>query len=198
MRFAFSRWCGALPPALLLAWTLGGPATARADPLALSRWSIDGGGTGYVEVGTFIVGGAIGQPDAALLIGRDASIAGGFWIPGMPTPVAVGNGDAGGGGGPSPSVLPRELKIHPVSPTPLSRNTWIAFDLPDERDGAVEIFDLRGALRRTVASGRFAAGTHAIAWDGRDAAGRLVAAGVYVVRVRLGALNHTQKLLVLR
>jgi len=74
----------------------------------------------------------------------------------------------------------------------------IAFDLPDEREGLVEVFDLNGALRRTVAGGRFGAGVHRFEWDGRNSDGRRVGAGIYLVRVRLGAIVRTQKLVVLQ
>jgi hypothetical protein len=194
MLFDFARpRAPGLLRALLLAGALGLPATILADPLAVSRWTVDGGGTGFVAVGSFIVGGTIGQPDAGLLSGTGFSIAGGFWIPGAPSPVGVG-----GEGDPDAGTAPLVLAIYPASPNPLRTFTRIVFELPDERMGQIQVFDVRGALRRTLASGRFAPGRHLFEWDGLDSGGRRVGAGLYLVRVRLGALERSQKLVVLR
>lgn len=64
---------------------------------------------------------------------------------------------------------------------------------------AVEVFDVRGARLRTVAAERFAAGTHVVRWDGRDAAGIAVPSGMYFYRVTASqARAVTRKALVLR
>jgi FlgD Ig-like domain len=193
MRFAFAeiRSMGGFA-AVLLAGAIGLPGHALADPFAITRWTVDGGGGPFVQVGGLIVGGTIGQPDAGLLIGRDFVISGGFWVPGAPIPVGVDDGDS-----PGPDPITYRLAIFPAAPNPLRLATRIAFELPDTRDGAVQVFDVRGALVRTVASGPFAPGPHQFEWDGVDAHGRRLAAGVYLVRVRLGTLQRTQKLVLM-
>ena len=40
----------------------------------------------------------------------------------------------------------------------------------------------------------YGTGGHAVAWDGRDAAGRPVPAGVYFSRLRANGVSETQKL----
>lgn len=41
------------------------------------------------------------------------------------------------------------------------------------------MYDLQGRLVRAFPAARFEAGTHAVTWNGRDAASRAVASGVY-------------------
>jgi hypothetical protein len=48
----------------------------------------------------------------------------------------------------------------------------------------VEIFDVRGALVRTLVGRREGAGVTRLAWDGRGAAGARAAAGAYFARAR--------------
>ncbi len=44
----------------------------------LSWWTVDGGG-GTASGGSYILVGAIGQPDAGILTGGDYTLGGGFW-----------------------------------------------------------------------------------------------------------------------
>ncbi len=62
----------------------------------------------------------------------------------------------------------------------------------------VAIYDLQGRLVRTIARGTFEPGSHRAEWDGRDAAGRPVANGVYFVRSESAGLSKETKIVVLR
>jgi flagellar hook assembly protein FlgD len=42
------------------------------------------------------------------------------------------------------------------------------------------------------------AGEHSVVWDGRDASGREVASGIYLVRMKTEAFSATVKVLVLK
>jgi hypothetical protein len=63
------------------------------------------------------------------------------------------------------------------------------------RAGAIELslVDARGRAVRTLASGSYAAGRHAFAWDGRDSEGRRAAAGIYFARVTQGTEQARSK-----
>lgn len=63
--------------------------------------------------------------------------------------------------------------------------------------GSVEIFDVRGALVRTLSRGTVAAGSHRLVWDRRDVAGGRVAAGIYFVVARVGDAEAIRKTVVL-
>ncbi|MCA9728983.1 MAG: hypothetical protein KC729_14925, partial [Candidatus Eisenbacteria bacterium] len=54
------------------------------------------------------------------------------------------------------------------------------------RDVRVAVFDPTGRRVRTVFAGKVSAAS-AVQWDGRDASGRAVAAGIYWLRVSDGA-----------
>ena len=47
---------------------------------------------------------------------------------------------------------------------------------------------------RQVWTGPLAAGEHELTWDGRDAQGRPVAAGVYLYRVQVDEQTRTRKM----
>jgi hypothetical protein len=71
-----------------------------------------------------------------------------------------------------------------VGPNPFRGVAEILFALPREGAAEVRIHDLTGREVRTLASSSFSAGAHSLTWDGRDARGSRVRAGVYFVRLR--------------
>jgi hypothetical protein len=107
-----------------------------------------------------------GDGDADLLAGADS---GGllFWRATGGTPAQ-----------PGPETGTNGLRIE-VVPNPSSGASRIVTSAPVR--GEATVFDARGReVRRVRIDGREAE------WDGRDAAGRVLPAGVYVVRVRVG------------
>ncbi len=93
-----------------------------------------------------------------------------------PGTVSVAARDERGGG----------LAIH-VHPNP-SRGTAavrlaLAGALPEAE---IAVFDVRGAEVRVLQRGALPAGTHRWSWDGRDASGRAVPAGIYWARIAGG------------
>jgi hypothetical protein len=59
----------------------------------------------------------------------------------------------------------------------------------------LSIYNASGQRIRTLADGSFASGRHQTFWDGRDDAGRVVAAGLYICRLRSGAFTQQRKML---
>jgi len=74
-------------------------------------------------------------------------------------------------------------RLAPAAPNPFNPATVIAYDLDHGGDVSLTVFDVKGRLVRTLASGRHDAGTHAATWDGRDDRGVAMGSGVYMVRL---------------
>jgi hypothetical protein len=95
---------------------------------------------------------------------------------------------------PSSAATTRLAAPHP---NPFAARTALHFELAWEGDVALEIFDVRGARVRTLATGRWPAGAHAVAWDGRRDDGQRTAPGVYMARLAAGGYRATRKLVVI-
>jgi hypothetical protein len=93
--------------------------------------------------------------------------------------------------------LPTTLAVQGANPNPVREATWIIFDLPRLTLVIIEIFDLKGRLRRELFRETLVAGTHRIPWDRADNQGQRVAAGVYFCRARTGQAIATQGLVLL-
>ncbi|MEQ1833740.1 MAG: CARDB domain-containing protein [Candidatus Eisenbacteria bacterium] len=105
-------------------------------------------------------------------------------------------------------INPPNLDVAPTTPhvvsfalaggNPLRSSTRMQFDLPQAATVALDVLDLQGRRVRTLAVGTHSAGSHTLAWDGRDEQGSAVANGAYFVRFTSGAFQRVSKLAVLR
>lgn len=103
-------------------------------------------------------------------------------------------------GGPS-SVPPTELAANVAmdsTPNPTSGATSFRFRVPEQGQVTIDVFDFRGRHVVTVFDGETFGSEGMIAWDGRDAIGRPVGSGVYLVKMRSAGWLTTHKMSVLR
>ena len=84
-------------------------------------------------------------------------------------------------------ALPARVALHNPEPNPAAGRVSLRFDLPAPAPVRLEIFDLLGRKVRSLENGWRPAGTTATSWDGRDASGRVLSAGVYVARLSTGS-----------
>jgi choice-of-anchor B domain-containing protein len=72
-------------------------------------------------------------------------------------------------------------------PNPASGDVRFVLELPDAGEASVEVLDLAGRRVRTIHRGEASAGPLMLTWDGRDASGREVPAGLYFARATAGS-----------
>jgi len=108
-----------------------------------------------------------------------------------PTQAMVASVELGAPGVAAPAVFP-------AKPNPFVTETEIAYVLPDAARASLRVFDVRGRLVRVLVDADLPAGIHRAHWNGRDAAGRTVAAGIYFVKLGAGGAESAQRLLRLR
>ncbi len=83
-------------------------------------------------------------------------------------------------------------------PNPFNPRVTVSWRLPGPTRGDVAVYDLAGRHLRTLAQGALPAGPQRVSWDGRDEAGRDLAAGTYLVTMRAGAQTRTCKVVLAR
>jgi chitodextrinase len=103
--------------------------------------------------------------------------------------------------GMEPPVPPGEVRVFSVSGegylnTTRGDRAEIAFVARRTGSVTLQIFTLRGALVREAAVSAQAGVRHGWSWDGRDAEGRALSAGVYIVRVAGAGLDVRRKVVV--
>lgn len=95
-------------------------------------------------------------------------------------------------------ALPAAAQIVSAVPNPFNPQVTLSYRLPREQFVAVGIHDLRGRLVRRLAGGVHGPGSGDLVWDGRDDAGRQVAAGAYIARLDAGDQVSNLKIMLVR
>lgn len=86
-----------------------------------------------------------------------------------------------------------------VSPNPFNPATMISFVLPEAATTTLRVFDVSGHLVRTLLNGAVRSeGSHEVPWNGRNDAGRVVAAGVYFCKLQAGDFSDIQRMTLLK
>jgi hypothetical protein len=96
-------------------------------------------------------------------------------------------------GGP-PGARAPIVELGEAAPNPFNPGTSLELVVRQARDVSVEIFDARGRQVRRLFSGKRQPGSYTLRWNGRDAAGRRAASGVYFACLRTGSLRQMQRL----
>jgi hypothetical protein len=83
-------------------------------------------------------------------------------------------------------------------PNPFNPQTTISFSIAQRGNVRLNVYDVNGALVRTLANETRAAGAYDVTWDGRDDRGRAVASGVYFYKLTAGSFTQTRKMVLLK
>lgn len=93
----------------------------------------------------------------------------------------------------------RVLVLHPGFPNPFNPRTTLTFDLPRPATVTLVIADAAGRrVRALLSSAPHEAGRHQASWDGRDEAGRAVAAGPYFARIEAAGATAVRRLMLVK
>lgn len=101
-----------------------------------------------------------------------------------------GVGDAFAIDAPAPGPLPTDAPVLAqeselrVDPNPFSHQTRLSLAVRTAGDARVDVIDVTGRTVRSLLDAKVPAGALEVEWDGRDDAGRAVAAGVYFFRLQ--------------
>ena len=92
------------------------------------------------------------------------------------------------------SALPDRFDLGANYPNPFNPATIIPYQLPASTHVRLEVFNILGQRVATLVDGVQPAGFRTARWDATDAAGRAVAAGVYLYRLRGGGVSLTERM----
>ncbi len=101
---------------------------------------------------------------------------------------------------PVAAALPTEFKLLNNYPNPFNPSTRIAFQLPQDSNVRIDIYNMTGQLvRRLTGVGQsFPAGEHQLTWNGKNDAGDDVSSGIYLYRMSTAGYVKTHKMTLMR
>ena len=112
----------------------------------------------------------------------------------------VTEGDVRTGGDPTTAIAegsappPAGLWLGRAAPNPFTTSTELNYTLPHHAMTRLGVFNVQGRQVATLAEGAKPAGRHRVHWDGQDAGGSPLPAGVYFVRLEFAGHVVSQKI----
>jgi hypothetical protein len=94
----------------------------------------------------------------------------------------------------SPVPVAAQPLLSQIAPNPFRPPTTVSYELAEAGRVSLRIYDLQGRVVRVLVDDRQSRQRHTVGWDGRDAAGREVASGVYFYRLETGAGIETRRM----
>ena len=94
--------------------------------------------------------------------------------------------------------LLNKYALYPNYPNPFNPETKIHFQLANNSDVQLIIYDILGRKIRTLVSNHLNVGNHVVTWNGLDEDGANVASGMYIYRIEAGDFIDYRKMLLVR
>ena len=95
-------------------------------------------------------------------------------------------------------VQPKAFAVSDAWPNPFNPVTHVRYDLPSDGFVRAEVYDVRGALVRTVVDEHQQAGRYLATWLGVADDGTEAASGAYFLRLQAGELTETVRMTLVR
>ena len=102
-----------------------------------------------------------------------------------------------------PERLPTTTQLLANYPNPFNPETWIPFQLSQDAEVRLAIYDITGKIVRKMELGHLTAGSYsqtgkAIYWDGQTGIGEQVGSGTYFYQLQAGDYTATRKMVILK
>jgi hypothetical protein len=92
------------------------------------------------------------------------------------------------------SGVPREYVLYENYPNPFNPSTTITYDLPNEADVVLKIYDMLGREVTTLVDARQGAGHHAVSFAPTTG----LASGAYIYQIQAGSFRDRKKMMLIK
>ena len=95
--------------------------------------------------------------------------------------------------------VPMEFALKQNYPNPFNPSTLIRYQLPEQTNVTISIYDLMGRSVRTLIPGESQkAGYRQVLWNATNDLGQPVSAGMYIYTIQAGEFRQTKKMVLLK
>lgn len=93
---------------------------------------------------------------------------------------------------------PTEFELLQNYPNPFNPTTTIQYNLPENTEVTIRIFNAAGQVIRTLSQGEQQPGVYKLDWDGKNDQGNWVASGIYYYQIQAADFKGTKKMLLVK
>jgi hypothetical protein len=97
-----------------------------------------------------------------------------------------------------PEPVPPRYELMPNYPNPFNPSTTIRYRIASREHVELVVYDVSGALVRTLVNESRPGGSYSLEWDGRGDRGTTVGSGVYFYRLIAGEFSDARKMTLVR
>ena len=94
--------------------------------------------------------------------------------------------------------IPKEYILNQNYPNPFNPVTTLRYDLPEQSDVTITIYNMLGRKVKTLVNPTQDAGFKSVIWDATNYQGNPVSAGVYLYKIQAGEYISTKKMVLLK
>ena len=94
--------------------------------------------------------------------------------------------------------IPLEYSLFSNYPNPFNPTTQIRYDLPEDANVNITIFDIMGRSIRSLVNSKQIAGYRSIQWNATNNQGQPVSAGLYLYTIQAGEFRQVRKMVLLK
>jgi hypothetical protein len=106
--------------------------------------------------------------------------------------------DAGGVLSIHGDIIPEVYALHQNYPNPFNPTTILRYDLPEDTQVNITIYDIMGREVRTLVNNQQSAGYKSVVWDATNDLGQPVSAGMYLYRISAEEFVQVKKMVLLK
>ena len=96
------------------------------------------------------------------------------------------------------NFIPKEFILHQNYPNPFNPVTTLRYDLPEDANVNISIYDMMGRVVKTLVNAEQITGYRSIQWDATNNQGQPVSAGLYLYTIEAGDFRQTKKMVLLK
>ena len=96
------------------------------------------------------------------------------------------------------AIIPISYSLHQNYPNPFNPVTSLRYDLPEQAQVTLTIYNLMGREITQLVNTTQEAGFRSVQWNATDSFGKPVSAGVYLYQIRAGEFVQTKKMVLLK
>ena len=96
------------------------------------------------------------------------------------------------------NYLPEEFSLHQNYPNPFNPITTLRYDLPENGNVNIIIYDMLGRQVKTLINQTQDAGYKSVIWDATNDYGKPVSAGIYLYQIQASEYMQTKKMVLLK
>ena len=96
------------------------------------------------------------------------------------------------------SSVPEQFALHHNHPNPFNPITSLRYDLPEQAQVTLTIYNMLGREVSQLVNTVQEAGYRSVQWNATDSFGKPVSAGVYLYQIQAGEFVQTKKMVLLK